>query len=79
MRKILILGWSFIFVSVACSPSAPIAFTLTPAPTLAPTAMIENPPLCLEAELIYHPQLQQMLLVNCVQDPSKENPNVIWG
>ena len=79
MRKILILGCSFIFVSVACSPSTPITSTPTPAPTLAPTAIVENPPPCPEADFVYHPRLQQMLLVNCVGDTSKENPNVIWG
>jgi hypothetical protein len=51
MRKILILGWILIFVSGACSPSAPIASTPTGASTIAPTAMIENPPACTEAEL----------------------------
>ncbi len=79
MRKILILGWIFIFASGACSPSAPVASTPTVAPTIAPTAMIENPPPCPEAELVYHTQLGKMLLVNCVEDASKENPNVIWG
>jgi len=79
MRKILILGCIFVFISVACSPSAPIISTPTIAPTLAPTVIVENPPPCPEAELIYHTQLGQMLLVNCVQDASKENSNVIWG
>jgi hypothetical protein len=79
MRKILILGWILIFVSGACSPSAPIASTPTGAQTIAPTAAIENPHACPEAELVYHAQLGKMLLVNCVEDPSEESPNVIWG
>jgi hypothetical protein len=79
MRKILILGYIFIAVSVACSPSAVTVSTPTVAPTVVPTAVVENPPPCAEADLIYHAQLRQMLLVNCVEDPSRENPNIIWG
>jgi hypothetical protein len=41
--------------------------------------MIENPPPCWEADLIYHTQVQQMLLVNCVENPSEETPSTIWG
>ena len=65
----------------ACSPSTPTISTPTLAlTTLAPTAIVENPPPCPEADfVVYRPRLQQMLLVNCVEDPSKENPNVIWG
>ena len=77
MRKILILGC--IFVSIGCSPSAATISTPTTAPTIAPTTIVENPPPCWEADLIYHPQLQQLLLVNCVTDPSKETPLTIWG
>jgi len=33
----------------------------------------------LGTDLIYHPQLQQMLLINCVPDPSQETPSIIWG
>jgi hypothetical protein len=79
MRKILIVGCMFIVISVGCSPSTPIVSTPPPAPTVAPTLLIENPPPCPEAELVYHAKLQEMLLVNCVEDASKENPNVIWG
>ena len=83
MRNILILDCILVFMSAACSPAAPIAAIPTVAPTTAPTiapkVTLENPPPCPEAELVYHPKLQQMLLVNCVEDPSKENPNVIWG
>ena len=78
MRKILIAGYSIIIVG-GCSPSAPTAFTPTNVPTLVPTAIVENPPACWGADLIYHPQLQQVLLVNCVPDPSQETPSIIWG
>ena len=79
MRKILIVGCIFIFVSVGCSPSAPIVVTSTNVPTIVPTPILENPPPCWEADLIYRPQLQQLLLVNCVPDPSKETLLTIWG
>ena len=81
MRKILMLGCIFIIMGAGCSPAAPAAPapTSTPVSTLAPTAIVENPPPCNEADLIYHPQLEQMLLVNCVTDPSRESPLTIWG
>lgn len=79
MRKILIAGCMFIVIVVGCSPATATIPTATIAPTLTPAAIIENPPPCVEADLIYHSQLQQMLLINCVEDASKENPNVVWG
>jgi hypothetical protein len=78
MRKILMMGCTLILIGAGCSPAAPIS-TPTPVPTLAPTAIVENPPPCNEADLIYHLQLEQMLLVNCVTDPSRESPLTIWG
>ena len=83
MRKILIAGSLFIFISVSCSPSTPTAVIPTDIPTdiptPIPTTIVENPPPCWGADLIYHPQLQQMLLINCVTDPSQESPLTIWG
>ncbi len=81
MRKILITGCVFIVIVSGCSPSAPATATPTELPTLTPTpsAIVENPPPCWGADLIYHPQLQKMLLVNCVTDPGQEAPLVIWG
>ncbi len=79
MRKILIVGYIFIFVGVSCTPAAPTASVPTPGPTITPAPIVENPPPCWEADLIYHPQLRQMLLVNCVADPGKEAPFVLWG
>lgn len=79
MRKFLIAGCILIFLIAGCAPAATAAFTPTVVPTPKPTAIIENPPPCWGADLIYHPQLQQMLLVNCVTDPSKESPLTIWG
>jgi hypothetical protein len=82
MRRLLIVGCISVFSVLGCSPSTsiptPIA-TSTVMPTPAPTMVAEDPPPCPEAELVYHPQLQQMLLVNCVENANQENPNVIWG
>ncbi|HEX2989283.1 MAG TPA: hypothetical protein VHO49_01335, partial [Anaerolineales bacterium] len=66
MRKLLIVVCAFIVIG--CAPATPTAVP-TAVPTLVPTAVVENPPPCWGADLIYHPRLQQMLLVNCVTDP----------
>ncbi len=79
MRQIFILGCIFVVVSAGCSPAPVTVSTPTIAPTVAPNEVVENPPPCAEADLIYHAQLHQMLLVNCVEDASRENPNIIWG
>jgi hypothetical protein len=47
--------------------------------TVVPLPIIENPPPCWGADLIYHRRLQQMLLVNCVTDPSQATLLTIWG
>jgi hypothetical protein len=59
-----------ILASTGCSPSAP---------TPHAEAVIEDPPQCWGADLIYHPQLQQMLLVNCIDDPHDMPYLTIWG
>ena len=83
MRKLLIIGYSFVFIVVGCSPSTPVAFTPIAVPTLVHTVVpditAENPPPCWGSELIYHKRLKQMLLVNCVKDLSKATPLTIWG
>ena len=79
MRRFLIAGCVSIFLVAGCAPSTPLAFAPTVEPTPEPTAIIENPPTCWGADLIYNSQLQQMLLVNCVTDPDKESPLTIWG
>ena len=83
MPKILIAGCVFIFIVVGCAPATSIPVTSTPIPTTeptqVPTQVLENPPPCWGADLIYHPQLGQMLLVNCVENPSSESPSIIWG
>jgi hypothetical protein len=83
VRKLLILGCSWIFIVMSCSPSTSVAFTPTAAPTTVPTAIsnniVEDPPPCWGADLIYHDKLRQMLLVNCVTDPGQETLLTVWG
>lgn len=79
MRRFLIAGCISMLLIAACSPVNSIASTPTAASTPEPTVIFENPPPCWGADLIYHPRLQLMLLVNCVADPSRESPLTIWG
>lgn len=83
MSRLLITVCVLIILTAACAPATLPASTptLEPTiePTIEPTVVVENPPACWGGDLIYHPQLRQMLLVNCVADPSRETPLVIWG
>lgn len=62
---------------VSCSPAALPTSTPTVVPTSPPTVMVEDPPPCQGGNLLYHAQLQQMLLVNCVADPGQESPLIL--
>ena len=83
MRTILILGCIFALAAVGCAPAAaatPAAPTESPKAVPTPTVdTLENPPPCWGADLIYHSRLKQMLLVNCIADPSKASLLTIWG
>ncbi|HEU0296636.1 MAG TPA: hypothetical protein VFR47_28120 [Anaerolineales bacterium] len=88
MRRTLITGCMFVFLVVGCSPvitatsvptSLPTTIPPTELPIETPAPVTENPPPCWGADLMYHTQLRQMLLVNCVENPSMEAPHVIWG
>ena len=79
MKKFLVAGCALILIVAACSSSTPTPLPPTDLPTIVPTPIVENPPPCWEADLIYHTELQQLLLINCVPDPGKETPNVICG
>ena len=81
MRSFRIAGCICILLVMGCSPPAPATSIPTELPHVFPTpsAIIENPPPCWGADLIYHPQFKQMLLVNCVSDPGEESPLTIWG
>src|SRR6266540_4297829 len=79
MRKLLVLGLLFILF-LGCTPVKPVSQPTSqpPPPTVTPAP--ENPPACAGAKLIYHSQLQEMLLIGCAQDSDREDhPNIIWG
>ena len=87
MRKALIVGCLLIFVIAGCAEHPAVSAAVpvtgsTQAPDVVPTStveIIENPPSCWEADLIYHTRFKQMLLVNCVADPSKLTLLTIWN
>jgi hypothetical protein len=84
MRTLRIPILTLVFLAAACSPAPTAAPTPTPAPLPSPTAtetvMLENPPACSGANMVYHPPLQEVLLVNCVPSSIRQSsPNIIWG
>jgi hypothetical protein len=88
MRTILISG-CIVILLVSCSPVgtttvvpttiSPPQSSATAVPTFTAAPVTEQPPACVEADLIYHAQLKQLLLVNCVANPKKAAPHVLWG
>ena len=84
MRKVLIVGCFLAFVIAGCAPRVVISAAAPPTrePRALPTPHIElvqNPPPCGEADLIYHTRFKQMLLVNCVGDPATMTLLTIWN
>ena len=70
----------------SCSPAASTIATPTetPAPVPTPTEteeiILENPPACAVANMIYHSQLKEALLIGCVPSSVRQSmPNVVWG
>ena len=87
MRKTLTAGCLFFLILAGCvqPPARMVALAPTHAlnaprilSTPAPVTT-DNPPPCSEADLVYHTRLKQMLLVNCVADPSTPTLLTIWG
>jgi hypothetical protein len=65
-------------VSTTQVPTQPPA--QVPAPTATETVVLENPPACAVANMIYHSQLQEVLLIGCVPGSVRQDtPNIIWG
>lgn len=79
MRKLLMAGCILLLVSAGCSLTAPLSLPAETEPTPLPAPVVEDPPPCWGADLIYHPQLQQMLLVNCVHDPREKPYLSLWS
>ena len=64
------------------APAIPANISLTEMPALVPTStveIIENPPPCWAADLIYHTRIKKMILVNCVADPNKAALLTLWS
>lgn len=83
MRKDSIL-MVLLFLFVACAPfpstaQEPVS-TSMPAPIATATLVAENPPGCAGANLVYHPQLQEVLMLGCLSASTRaEDTHVIWG
>jgi hypothetical protein len=85
MKKASLAGIVWILLVTSCAPAAtPIVPSPTVSPTTAPTAteavVVENPPACAVANMVYHSQLQEVLLIGCVPNSVRQSsPNIIWG
>lgn len=86
MRHLSLVVIALALLITSCAPAAGVAPTPTTAPTLVPSAtatetvILENPPACAVATLIYHSQLQEVLLIGCVPGSVRQDrPNIIWG
>ena len=81
MHKASLACLGLILLATACAPAAT---PVVPVPTVLPTSteavIVENPPACAGANMVYHPQLQEALLVGCVPSSVRQSsPNIIWG
>ncbi|HEX5941455.1 MAG TPA: hypothetical protein VFY66_04220 [Anaerolineales bacterium] len=81
-----LLWITFVFLVTSCAPAASIAPTPTESPTRAPSptatrmVILEDPPACSGANMIYHSQLQEVLLIGCIPSAVRQSsPNIIWG
>jgi hypothetical protein len=86
MRKQSLIAITFALFFTSCAPATGITQvpTETPAPLSTPTAtesiILENPPACAGANIIYHSQLQEALLIGCIPSSVRQSrPNIIWG
>ena len=71
----------WILLLTACAPAVtPMAASPTALPTPTEAILLEDPPACAGANLVYHSQLQEALLIGCVPGTVRQSsPNVIWG
>jgi hypothetical protein len=84
MKKARFTCLMWLLALTACAP----AMTPVPSPTVLPTALptateqilLENPPACAVANMVYHSQLQEVLLIGCIPNTVRQSsPNIIWG
>src|SRR5215208_5787242 len=83
MRHLSLPFITFIFLFTACAPAATpplITSTPVPSPTVTAEVTLEDPPACAGANMVYHSQLQEVLLIGCVPSSVRQSgPNIIWG
>ena len=82
MRHSSLLVVLLMFLFTACAPAATAMPTSTPSPAPTPTETIvlEDPPACSGATMVYHSQLQEVLLIGCVPGSVRQTtPNIIWS
>ena len=84
MKKVLIVGCFLTFMFAGCAQLPVLSAVATPTqePRALPTPriqLVQNPPPCGEADLLYHTRFKQMLLVNCVGDPATMTLLTIWN
>ena len=84
MRTLRLAVMIIVLFLASCAPAATSTPSPTEPPTPAPTAteevILEDPPACTVANMIYHSQLQEVLLLGCVPSSVRQSsPNIIWG
>lgn len=84
MRKSSLLTILFVILLIGCTPALSPAPAPTEPPTTMPTAteevIREDPPACAVANMIYHSQFHESLLIGCVPNSVRQStPNIIWG
>jgi hypothetical protein len=82
LRLVVITIVSLLFLFAGCAPAATAVPTSTPAPAPTPTetVLLEDPPACSGATMVYHSQLQEVLLIGCVPGSLRQTtPNIIWS
>src|SRR5215211_8971083 len=85
MRDLLLVSiarLTLVLLVSSCAPAATMVPTSTalPPPTATTEIIVENPPACAGANVIYHSELQEVLLIGCVPNSVRQSsPNIIWG
>ncbi len=86
MRKLNFVAITLAFLCISCAPAVSPAQAPTETPPPLPTSIateaviLENPPACAGANLVYHSELQEVLLTGCVPGSVRQDgPNIIWG
>src|SRR5687768_8849367 len=86
MRKLNFVAITLAFLCISCAPAVSTTQALTETPPPLPTftateaVILENPPACAGANLVYHSELQEVLLTGCVPGSVRQDGlNIIWG